>query len=287
MNKILDGKKLSLILQEDLKEKINKLSNSPNLTVVMVGEDKASKIYVKNKEKIAKKIGIDTDTIHLNSETTTDELLSIIEKLNKDKSVNGILVQLPLPKHIDENLVLEKISPLKDVDGFHPQNLGNLMINDTSMIPCTPLGIIELLDFYNIDLEGKNVVVLGRSNIVGKPMLHLLLQKNATVTITHSYTKNLKDITKKADVLIVAIGKSNFITKEYIKDNAIIVDVGINRVDNKIIGDVDFNSVKDKVSFITPVPGGVGPLTITMLMNQTYTAYLNQNEEKDNDKYSI
>lgn len=280
MNKILDGKKLSLILQEDLKEKINKLSNSPNLTVVMVGEDKASKIYVKNKEKIAKKIGIDTDTIYLNSETTTDELLSIIEKLNKDKSVNGILVQLPLPKHIDENLVLEKISPLKDVDGFHPQNLGNLMINDASMIPCTPLGIIKLLDFYNIDLEGKNVVILGRSNIVGKPMLHLLLQKNATITITHSYTKNLKDITKKADILIIAIGKSNFITKEYIKDNAIIVDVGINRVDNKIIGDVDFNSVKDKVSFITPVPGGVGPLTITMLMNQTYTAYLNQNEEE-------
>ena len=280
MNKILDGKKLSLILQEDLKEKINKLSNSPNLTVVMVGEDKASKIYVKNKEKIAKKMGIDTNTIYLNSETTTDELLSIIERLNKDKSVNGILVQLPLPKHIDENLVLEKISPLKDVDGFHTKNLGKLMINNASMIPCTPLGIIKLLDFYNIELEGKNVVILGRSNIVGKPMLHLLLQKNATVTITHSYTKNLKDITKKADILIVAIGKSNFITKEYIKDNAIIVDVGINRVDNKIMGDVDFNSVKDKVSFITPVPGGVGPLTITMLMYQTYIAYLNQNKEK-------
>lgn len=280
MNKILDGKKLSLILQEDLKEKINKLSNSPNLTVVMVGEDKASKIYVKNKEKIAKKMGIDTNTIYLNSETTTDELLSIIERLNKDKSVNGILVQLPLPKHIDENLVLEKISPLKDVDGFHPKNLGKLMINNASMIPCTPLGIIKLLDFYNIELEGKNVVILRRSNIVGKPMLHLLLQKNATVTITHSYTKNLKDITKKADILIVAIGKSNFITKEYIKDNAIIVDVGINRVDNKIMGDVDFNSVKDKVSFITPVPGGVGPLTITMLMYQTYIAYLNQNKEK-------
>lgn len=280
MNKILDGKKLSLILQEDLKEKINKLSNSPNLTVVMVGEDKASKIYVKNKEKIAKKMGIDTNTIYLNSETTTDELLSIIERLNKDKSVNGILVQLPLPKHIDENLVLEKISPLKDVDGFHPKNLGKLMINNASMIPCTPLGIIKLLDFYNIDLEGKNVVILGRSNIVGKPMLHLLLQKNATVTITHSYTKNLKDITKKADILIVAIGKSNFVTKEYIKDNAIIVDVGINRVDNKIMGDVDFNSVKDKVSFITPIPGGVGPLTITMLMYQTYIAYLNQNKEK-------
>lgn len=280
MNKILDGKKLSLILQEDLKEKINKLSNSPNLTVVMVGEDKASKIYVKNKEKIAKKMGIDTNTIYLNSETTTDELLSIIERLNKDKSVNGILVQLPLPKHIDENLVLEKINPLKDVDGFHPKNLGKLMINNASMIPCTPLGIIKLLDFYNIDLEGKNVVILGRSNIVGKPMLHLLLQKNATVTITHSYTKNLKDITKKADILIIAIGKSNFITKEYIKDNAIIVDVGINRVDNKIMGDVDFNSVKDKVLFITPVPGGVGPLTITMLMHQTYIAYLNQNKEK-------
>lgn len=279
MNKILDGKKLSLILQEDLKEKINKLSNSPNLTVVMVGEDKASKIYVKNKEKIAKKMGIDTNTIYLNSETTTDELLSIIERLNKDKSVNGILVQLPLPKHIDENLVLEKISPLKDVDGFHPKNLGKLMINNALMIPCTPLGIIKLLDFYNIELEGKNVVILGRSNIVGKPMLHLLLQKNATVTITHSYTKNLKDITKKADILIVAIGKSNFITKEYIKDNTIIVDVGINRVDNKIMGDVDFNSVKDKVSFITPVPGGVGPLTITMLMYQTYIAYLNQNKE--------
>lgn len=280
MNKILDGKKLSLILQEDLKEKIDKLSNSPNLTVIIVGEDKASKIYVKNKEKIAKKMGIDTNTIYLNSETTTDELLSIIERLNKDKSVNGILVQLPLPKHIDENLVLEKISPLKDVDGFHPKNLGKLMINNASMIPCTPLGIIKLLDFYNIDLEGKNVVILGRSNIVGKPMLHLLLQKNATVTITHSYTKNLKDITKKADILIVAIGKSNFVTKEYIKDNAIIVDVGINRVDNKIMGDVDFNSVKDKVSFITPVPGGVGPLTITMLMYQTYIAYLNQNKEK-------
>lgn len=279
MNKILDGKKLSLILQEDLKEKINKLSNSPNLTVVMVGEDKASKIYVKNKEKIAKKIGIDTDTIYLNSKTTTDELLSIIEKLNKDKSVNGILVQLPLPKHIDENLVLEKINPQKDVDGFHPQNLGKLIINNSSMIPCTPLGIIRLLDFYNIDLAGKNVVVLGRSNIVGKPMLHLLLEKNATVTIAHSYTKNLKDITKNSDVLIVAIGKPNFINKDYIKDNVIIVDVGINRISNKIIGDVDFNSVKDKVSFITPVPGGVGPLTITMLMNQTYIAYLNQNKE--------
>lgn len=280
MNKILDGKKLSLILQEDLKEKIDKLSNSPNLTVIIVGEDKASKIYVNNKEKIAKNVGINTNTINLEYKTTTNELLSIIERLNKDESVNGILVQLPLPKHIDENLVLEKISPLKDVDGFHPKNLGKLMINNASMIPCTPLGIIKLLDFYNIDLEGKNVVILGRSNIVGKPMLHLLLQKNATVTITHSYTKNLKDITKKADILIVAIGKSNFITKEYIKDNAIIVDVGINRVDNKIMGDVDFNSVKDKVSFITPVPGGVGPLTITMLMYQTYIAYLNQNKEK-------
>lgn len=280
MNKILDGKKLSLILQEDLKEKIDKLSNSPNLTVIIVGEDKASKIYVNNKEKIAKNVGINTNTINLEYKTTTNELLSIIERLNKDESVNGILVQLPLPKHIDENLVLEKISPLKDVDGFHPQNLGKLITNDTLMIPCTPLGIIKLLNFYNIDLEGKNVVILGRSNIVGKPMLHLLLQKNATVTITHSYTKNLKDITKKADILIVAIGKSNFITKEYIKDNAIIVDVGINRVDNKIMGDVDFNSVKDKVSFITPVPGGVGPLTITMLMYQTYIAYLNQNKEK-------
>ena len=280
MNKILDGKKLSLILQEDLKEKIDKLSNSPNLTVIIVGEDKASKIYVNNKEKIAKNVGINTNTINLEYKTITNELLSIIERLNKDESVNGILVQLPLPKHIDENLVLEKISPLKDVDGFHPQNLGKLITNDTLMIPCTPLGIIKLLNFYNIDLEGKNVVILGRSNIVGKPMLHLLLQKNATVTITHSYTKNLKDITKKADILIVAIGKSNFITKEYIKDNAIIVDVGINRVDNKIMGDVDFNSVKDKVSFITPVPGGVGPLTITMLMYQTYIAYLNQNKEK-------
>lgn len=279
MNKILDGKKLSLILQKDLKYKVSKLTSSPNLTVVIVGEDKASKIYVKNKEKIAKDIGINTDTIHLTSETTTEELLSIIERLNKDKSVNGILVQLPLPKHIDENLVLEKINPQKDVDGFHPQNLGKLIINNSSMIPCTPLGIIKLLDFYNIDLAGKNVVVLGRSNIVGKPMLHLLLEKNATVTIAHSYTKNLKDITKNADVLIVAIGKPNFINKDYIKDNVIIVDVGINRIFNKIIGDVDFNSVKDKVSFITPVPGGVGPLTITMLMNQTYIAYLNQNKE--------
>ena len=290
MTKILDGKKLSLILQKSLKEKINRLEEKPSLTVVLVGEDKASQIYVKNKENIAKNIGIKTNTIHLSNETTTNELLSIIDKLNEDNSVNGILVQLPLPSHINENYVIERISPQKDVDGFTPVNIGKLLIgNKKTRIPCTPLGIIKLLKYSKVELEGKNVVIVGRSNIVGKPMIHLLLEENATVTITHSKTKNLKDITKQADILIVAIGKPNFITKDFIKNNSVVIDVGINRVGKDIVGDIDFNDVIDKVSLVTPVPGGIGPLTITMLMEQTYKAYIQQKDirgEFKDEKYS-
>ena len=290
MTKILDGKNLSLILQENLKEKVNKLNENPSLTVILVGENKASQIYVKNKENVAKNIGINTNTIHLSKNTTTNELLSIIDKLNDDEYVNGILVQLPLPSHINENIILNRISPKKDVDGFSPVNIGKLITgNKEVLVPCTPLGIIKLLNYYNVKLEGKNVVIVGRSNIVGKPLIHLLLNENATVTIAHSKSNNLKDITKQADILIVAIGKPNFITKDFVKNNSIVIDVGINRINRSIVGDVDFNDVINKVSLITPVPGGIGPLTITMLMEQTYKAYIQQKDirgEFKDEKYS-
>lgn len=290
MTKILDGKNLSLILQENLKEKVNKLNGNPSLTVILVGENKASQIYVKNKENVAKNIGISTNTIYLSKNTTTNKLLSIIDKLNNDESVNGILVQLPLPSHINENIILNRISPEKDVDGFSPVNIGKLITgNEEAMIPCTPLGIIKLLNYYNVELEGKNIVIVGRSNIVGKPLIHLLLNENATVTIAHSKSNNLKDITKQADILIIAIGKPNFITKDFVKNNSIVIDVGINRINRSIVGDVDFNDVINKVSLITPVPGGIGPLTITMLMEQTYKAYIQQKDirgEFKNEKYS-
>lgn len=274
---ILDGKKLSLKIQEELKEKVSSLKTKPCLAVILVGDDKASKVYVRNKEKAAKYIGIDTTTYRLEESTTTEDLLALIDKLNNDSSVNSILVQLPLPKHIDEEKVLFSILPEKDVDAFHPTNMGHLWLGKPRLVPCTPAGIIRLLDEYKISLDGKNAVVIGRSNIVGKPIAQLLLERNATVTLTHSHTHNLKDIVKNADIVVVAIGKPKFVTKDFIKKGAVVIDVGINRDENnKLVGDVDFENVKDLTSFISPVPGGVGPLTVAMLMKQTYNTYMNQ-----------
>lgn len=277
---ILDGKKLSLKIQEELKEKVSSLKTKPCLAVILVGDDKASKVYVRNKEKAAEYIGIDTTTYRLEESTTTEDLLALIDKLNNDSSVNSILVQLPLPKHIDKEKVLLSILPKKDVDGFHPTNMGHLWLGKPRLVPCTPAGIIKLLDEYKIPIDGKNAVVIGRSNVVGKPIAQLLLERNATVTLTHSHTHNLKDIVKNADIVVVATGKPKFVTKDFIKKGAVVADVGINRdKNNKLVGDVDFENVKDLTSFISPVPGGVGPLTVAMLMEQTYKAYLNQQGE--------
>ena len=274
---ILDGKSLSLKIQEELKEKVSSLKTKPCLAVILVGDDKASKVYVRNKERAAKYIGINTITYKLEESTTTEDLLVLIDKLNNDSSVNSILVQLPLPKHIDEEKVLLSILPEKDVDAFHPTNVGLLHLGTPKMVPCTPAGIIRLFDEYKISLDGKNAVVIGRSSLVGKPIAQLLLERNATVTLTHSHTHNLKDIVKNADIVIVAIGKPKFVTKDFIKEGAVVIDVGINRDENnKLVGDVDFENIKDLTSFITPVPGGVGPLTVSMLMEQTYNTYMNQ-----------
>ena len=239
-----------------------------SLAVIQVGEDPASSVYVRNKKNACEYIGIKSVAYELEESTTQEELLGIIDKLNKDNSVNGILVQLPLPKHIDEDMVINAIAPNKDVDGFHPMNVGALSIGKKGYVSCTPAGVIELLKRSDIDIEGKECVVLGRSNIVGKPMSMLLLRENGTVTICHSRTKDLKEVTKRADILVVAIGKPKFITKDYVKEGATVIDVGIHRnEDNKLCGDVDFDDVKDIVGAITPVPGGVGPMTIAMLMS--------------------
>lgn len=277
---ILDGKKLSLKIQEELKEKVSSLKTKPCLAVILVGDDKASQVYVRNKEKAAQYIGINTTTYKLEESTSTEDLLALIDKLNKDSSVNGILTQLPLPKHIDKERALLSILPEKDVDGFHPTNMGHLWLGKPRLVPCTPAGIIRLLDTYKIPIDGKNAVVIGRSSIVGKPIAQLLLERNATVTLTHSHTHNLKDIVKNADIVVVAIGKPKFVTKDFIKEGAVVIDVGINRDENnKLVGDVDFENVKDLTSFISPVPGGVGPLTVSMLMEQTYNTYINQQGE--------
>lgn len=275
---LLDGKALANDILDKLSLKVNRLDTAPNLVVIQVGNDPASSVYVRNKERTAERVGINSETVKLSKHITQDELLEIIDKYNNDSLVNGILVQLPLPKHIDEQVILEAISPMKDVDGFHPLNVGKLNIGQKQMIPSTPAGIMELLKANHIELEGKHVVIVGRSNIVGKPLAHLLLEANATVTITHSRTKDLKHLTKLADILVVAVGQSEFITKDYVKTGAVVIDVGINRTESGLKGDVDFNNVKSKVAAITPVPGGVGPMTIAMLMNQTYQAYCTQND---------
>tara|TARA_B110000438_G_scaffold288732_1_gene322534 strand:- start:388 stop:1242 length:855 start_codon:yes stop_codon:yes gene_type:complete len=273
-DKIIDGKLVSEKIRNVIKEKAQRIhkefSRVPGLAAVLVGEDPASQIYVRNKRRSCEDVGIYSEEHKLSESTTQGELLSLIDKLNNDNKINGILVQLPLPSHINESIVLNSVSPQKDVDGFHPINAGYLFEGQPKFIPCTPHGIIKMLDFYNVEIEGKNAVVLGRSNIVGKPAAILLLQKNATVTICHSRTRNLNEILKNADIIVAAIGKAHFVKKEMVKEGATIIDVGINRLENgKLAGDVDFDGVKEVCGLITPVPGGVGPMTITMLLWNT------------------
>ena len=267
---IIDGKKISTEIKDECKEKVALYKEKGIeicMAVIQVGSDPASSVYVNNKKKACEYIGIQSLSYHLEEDTTEEELLELIDKLNKDDSVRGILVQLPLPKTISEDKVLMAISPKKDVDGFHPMNVGNLCIGRKGFLSCTPAGVIELLKRYNIEIQGKECVVVGRSNIVGKPMSILLLRENGTVTITHSRTKDLKEVCKRADILIAALGKPKFITEEYVKEGAVVIDVGIHRNENnKLCGDVDFDTVAPKCSAITPVPGGVGPMTIAMLM---------------------
>lgn len=273
---IIDGKSIAKKIKEDIKKEVSKLKSQeihPGLAVILVGEDPASKIYVSNKKKACEEVGINSKEYYLPYETTQSELINLIEKLNSDKTVHGILTQLPLPGHIDEFTVSSCISPQKDVDVFNPENLGRLILNKSELIPCTPAGIIELLNYEKILIEGKYCVVVGRSNIVGKPTAHLLTQKNGTVTLCHSKTKNLVDICRNADILICAVGKSKFITADMIKKGSVVIDVGINRTsDGKLCGDVDFENAKHIAEYITPVPGGVGPMTIAMLMENTVTA---------------
>ena len=270
MAKIIDGKQISLDIKNELKEKVAKYKEQGieiTLAVVKVGNDPASAVYVRNKEKACEYVGINSKTLALPEETTEEELLNVVKKLNEDKNVNGILVQLPLPKHIDESKVLLTIDSTKDVDGFHPVNVGKMVIGEDTFLPCTPAGIIEMIKRTDIDIEGKECVVIGRSNIVGKPMAMLMLKENATVTITHSRTKDLKEVTKRADIIVAAIGKAKFVTADYVKEGAVVIDVGMDRDENgKLCGDVDFESVSKVASAITPVPGGVGPMTVTMLL---------------------
>lgn len=276
MANVIDGKQISKDIKEELKEEVASLAAQGRkccLAVIQVGNDPASSVYVGNKKKACAYVGIESLAYELPEETTEEELLTIIDKLNKDTNVHGILCQLPLPKHINEDHVIKAISPKKDVDGFHPQNVGALVIGEKGFVSCTPAGIIQLLKRSNIEMDGKHCVVVGRSNIVGKPMSLLMLRENATVTICHSHTKNLKEICKEADILIVAIGKPQFIDKEYVKDGAVVIDVGIHRDENnKLCGDVKYDEVEPVASYITPVPGGVGPMTIAMLMHNCVEA---------------
>ena len=276
MAQLIDGKKISQEIKDQLKLEVAKLKDEGKnctLVVIQVGNDPASSVYVANKKKACEYIGIHSLSYELPENTTEEELLTLIERLNEDVSVHGILCQLPLPKHINEKNILKSISPKKDVDGFHPENVGHLMIGEFGFVSCTPAGVIELLKASNISMEGKNCVVIGRSNIVGKPMALLMLRENATVTICHSKTQNLKEICKQADILIVAIGKPKYITQEYVKEGAVVIDVGIHRdASNKLCGDVDFENVEPICAAITPVPGGVGPMTICMLMKNCLEA---------------
>ena len=279
MAEIMDGKSLSLKILDDIKEKTALLKKRPGLSVILIGNNPASSIYVKNKEKQALNAGFNSIVYKLPETASKGELLSLINNLNNDEDIDGILLQLPLPKHLNPYDFLDKIDPKKDVDGFHPVNAGKLLLNENPYaVPCTPKGIIRLLDEYKIQIEGKNAVIIGRSNIVGKPLSMLLLNKNATVTIAHSKTKNLSEIAKNADILISATGCADMVTKDIVKEGAAVIDVGIIRDDNgKLRGDVDFNNVKDIAGFITPVPGGVGPMTIAMLMENTYKLHLLRN----------
>ena len=280
MSRIIDGKVISAAVKERVKKgvaELNKKGITVGLAVIIVGEDPASKIYVANKKKACEALGIISEEYALPESTTEEELLALVDELNRKKSINGILCQLPLPRHLDEKLIINSILPEKDVDAFHPANVGRIMIGDYDFVPCTPAGIMEMLAYENINPEGKSCVVIGRSNIVGKPMAILLLHKNGTVTVCHSKTKNLKEICSKADILVAAVGKAKFVTADMVKEGAVVIDVGMNRVDGKLYGDVDYEAVKEKASAITPVPGGVGPMTIAMLMQNTLTAAKTQN----------
>ena len=283
MAKLIDGKEISKNIKDELKEKVATLKKEGRectLAVIQVGADPASSVYVRNKKRACEYVGIRSLSYELPEKTTQEELLALIDKLNKDDSVHGILCQLPLPGHIDEDLVIESISPKKDVDGFSPVSVGSLVIGRKGFVSCTPAGIIELLKRSNIEISGKHCVVIGRSNIVGKPMALLMLRENATVTVCHSKTKNLKEICRQADILIVAIGKKEFVDASFVKDDAVVIDVGIHRDENnKIYGDVNFDDVSKKASYITPVPGGVGPMTIAMLMNNVIKATKEQNDK--------
>ena len=278
---IIDGKKVSAQVKEQVRietEELVKKGIKPGLAVIIVGDDPASRVYVNNKKKACEKVGFLSKEFALPATTTQEELLALVNELNEDKEINGILCQLPLPKGLDEKAVIEAISPLKDVDAFHASNVGKIMIGDYDFLPCTPAGVMEMLHSYNIPVEGKECVVIGRSNIVGRPMAMLLLHENGTVTITHSRTKNLKEVTKRADILVAAIGKPKFVTADMVKEGAVVIDVGMDRDENgKLCGDVDFENVKEKCSAITPVPGGVGPMTIAVLMKNTLKACKIQN----------
>ncbi len=273
MGKKIDGKEISMQIKQECKERVARENLDVTLAVIQVGNDPASTVYVGNKKKACEYIGIHSLSYELPEQTTQQELLELVRKLNRDEKVQGILVQLPLPGHMDEDEVIQTIDPKKDVDGFHPQSVGALSIGQPGFVSCTPAGIIQLLKRSGVAMDGKECVIVGRSNIVGKPMAMLMLRENATVTVCHSHTKDLKEVTKRADILIVAIGKPKFITREYVKEGAVVIDVGIHRnEDNKLCGDVDYNDVEPIASAITPVPGGVGPMTIAMLMNNCVEA---------------
>lgn len=276
--KIIDGKLVSAAVREKIKAEVDNLNFKPGLSVIIVGENPASQVYVRNKKRAALEVGFNSNVYELPEETTQEELDSVIDKLNTDPTVHGILVQLPLPKHLDEREVTERILPEKDVDAFHAVNCGKILQGNAALLPCTPAGVMEMFDYYDIPIEGKRCVVIGRSNIVGKPMALLLLERNGTVTVCHSRTKELASITAEADILVAAVGKAKFVTADMVKDGAVVIDVGMNRDENgKLCGDVDFSSVAEKASYITPVPGGVGPMTISMLLKNTLTAALNIN----------
>lgn len=276
MSKLISGKEVSLKVKNQVAEETAELKKqgiTPGLAVIIVGNDPASRVYVNSKKKACAEVGFNSYEYALPEETTQEELLELVQKLNNDNNVNGILCQLPLPKHIEENAIINAIKVEKDVDAFHPFNVGKIMIGEYAFLPCTPAGVMELIDSTGVEISGKSCVVIGRSNIVGKPMAMLLLHRSGTVTICHSKTQNLQDICRNADILVAAVGRANFVTEDMVKDGAVVIDVGMNRLENgKLCGDVDFENVEKKASFITPVPGGVGPMTIAMLMKNTLTA---------------
>lgn len=281
MAQIIDGKEIAKKIRAEVKERVpvvtEKIGVTPGLTVILVGEDPASEIYVRNKDKACKEAGINSVKHDLPADTKEEELLDLIDQLNVDNAVHGILVQLPLPDHINEARVLQAIDPKKDVDGFHPENVGLLVAGKPQLQPCTPYGVMKMLEYIGCDVEGKDAVIVGRSNIVGKPQAMMLLHKSATVTVCHSRTKNLEEKVKGADIVVAAVGRPKFVKGEWIKEGAIVIDVGINRTDEGLVGDVDFEEASKRASYITPVPGGVGPMTIAMLLNNTLEAALLQN----------